>query len=140
MKKLVLVSLLGCVLSANVFANCAAIARSSTDIVKTGLFIYPGHFEVSINNTTGTINQYEICTELHSQFKDHTFHAQAHNCYTVTINPGHGYQKITDDFKLTTAYHPSQAGNDIFLDAILTVKGECTTVAHENKKVNLIKG
>ncbi len=138
LKKLLVISIL--LTSTNSFANCATVARSTTDVIKTGMFTYPGHFEVSINNQTAAIQQYEICMELHSQFKDHTFHAQAHNCYTVTINPGQGYGKISDDFKLTTAYHPNQAGNDVYLDAIMKVNGECNSVAHENKRVDLIKG
>jgi hypothetical protein len=137
-KKLVLISCLA--LSVNAHANCAAVAKSDTEVMKTGKFTYPGYFEVSINNASGATQDYEICKELHSQFEKGAWHSKAVSCYNVTIKSGEGYQTRISDFTHTTYYVHSLAENWIYLDAIMTIRGECSTVAHENKQVSLIRG
>lgn len=136
MKKLLLLLTI-LLVSTNSFANCGATARSNTGAVRFGNFNYNAEFKISINNPTDVDQVYEVCREGHAQYRDHSQHFYAATCENYTIKAHEGLAKdlVTRVDTNFNRLKPHDRG--VWLDAVIHIRGECSTDANEHKVVEL---
>lgn len=121
--------------STNSFADCAAVARIGTGAVLFGDFKFDNKYSISINNVTNERQTYEVCREIHTQYRDHTNHYQASECSHVHINPHEGLQQ---DFILTlhTNYNRlSEHPTHVYADSMVYIRGECNAEGNMHKLI-----
>lgn len=139
MKKLLLVSLLGCALSSTVYAGCSATAFIPKLVVHAARTqdLYGNHWYQIQNDSQATQN-YQVCFLTQFGNQPHTEIYKTNECINVSLPPGQGTGLVAyDQWVRDTHWGIGAAGAMLRAESKTTVKGNCTAESYYESTIKI---